>query len=137
MKKLALLTVLALVISISCVFATDLNVTATDPVVTSVETPETATTGSSGEVELITDLTSGEDLVLETSGEINEISGEISGENDKTTDAPTQDTTSTQTPETNEETVSNTSDNSAMIGAILAIVIVIAVVAIAAILRKD
>lgn len=124
MKKLALLMVLVLVFSLSCVFATDTAapLTLSGEVVSGEDTvtaPETVIT--SGEEDIIT-----EDPI---SGEIVDTEG---------TDEPTVDVENAETPDaTEDEEEVPSSNNSAIIGAIIAIVIVVAVVAIAAILRKD
>lgn len=131
MKKVALLMVLVLTLSISSVFATeDVLLIAPAP-----------TDALSGEV------VSGEELSGEvvTNTEETPVSGDVaeeavSGEDE----TPVLDNETNDADENHvhddaetEEEVTNDSNKNSVIGAIIAIVIVVAVVAIAAILRKD
>lgn len=122
MKKLALLMVLVLVFSVSCVLATDAVAPLSGEVISGELLVESGETEAAMPEEIVI---SGENKVV---SEEESISGEI---------VDTNINDNTNSDEAIEDEVIETSNNSATIGAIIAIIIVVAVVAIAAILRKD
>lgn len=126
-KKIALLLSLVMLVSFSCVFATEGNETALpveNEIVSSSEDTEL-----SGEPLISTAPSVDNNDEVSTSGDElleEQVSGEISETN--------TDTTSTDTTETTENTESG---NGTVFAGVIAIVIVVAVVAIVVVLKKD
>ena len=142
MKKFTLLVLsLLLVFAVSSVFATE-----NAPLLISTASGETSgeaiVENASGEIEEVQEeVLSGE--VIENIGSIEKNIDESGDESAETnsevnTTGTVSGTTTEETASASEnESVESSSNNSSTVGAIIAVVIVIAVVAIAAILRKD